>query len=126
MFLLLSPMSVKNLFRKPATRLYPKTPYRALPATRGSIRLDYEGCNFCTLCAKRCPSNAIEVDRPGKSWTIDRLRCIVCGYCVEVCAKNCLILDEHYTPPLLAAEKASACEFHGPPTEVEAGTSSTG
>lgn len=119
MFFLLSPMSLKNLFRRPATRLYPKTPYTALTATRGSIRIDYEGCNFCTLCDKRCPSSAIKVDRPGKVWEIDRLRCIVCGYCVEVCAKNCLFIDERYTPPLLASEEPSAREVHGP-VETEA------
>lgn len=114
MVFLLSPMSLKNLFRKPATRLYPKTPYTAFRGTRGSIRLDYDGCNFCTLCDKRCPSGAIKVDRPNKVWEIDRLRCIVCGYCVEVCAKDCLYIDEHYSAPLLAAEKPSAIEVDGP------------
>lgn len=118
MVFLLSPTALKNLFRKPATRLYPKTPYIPREATRGSIRLDYAGCNFCTLCEKRCPSSAITVDRPGKIWEIDRLRCIVCGYCVEVCAKECLFIDEHYTAPLLAAEKPSAHEVHGPAEAV--------
>lgn len=36
--------------------------------------------------------------RPGKVWSIDRLRCIQCGACVEPCPKKCLALKEGYSP----------------------------
>ena len=51
-------------------------------------------------CArKKCPSDAIEVDRKAKTWAIDRLRCVICGACVEVCPKKCLSMDTAYTTP---------------------------
>jgi ech hydrogenase subunit F len=40
------------------------------------------------------------VDRPGKTWTIDRLRCIQCNFCVEVCPKKCLSMENQYTAPM--------------------------
>lgn len=96
------------------TRLYPKTPYLPAAGTRGSIEIEYEKCNFCLLCDKRCPTGAIKVDRPGKVWEIDRLRCIICGYCVEVCPKDCLHLSPRYSAPIGGDAKPTSHEAHGP------------
>ena len=51
-----------------------------------------EGCVFCGLCAKNCPEEAITVDRPNKSWTVDTDKCVLCGKCVSKCPKKCLKL----------------------------------
>ena len=49
-----------------------------------------EGCVYCTLCAKKCPVGAIEVDRANKSWTIKHEDCIKCGACITGCPKKAL------------------------------------
>ena len=49
-----------------------------------------EECVFCGLCAKNCPEGAITVDRPNKSWTLDKDKCVKCGLCVTKCPKKCL------------------------------------
>jgi ech hydrogenase subunit F len=90
---------LKNLGRKPATRLYPFEKREPFPGSRGHIDMTIETCIFCGACEKRCPANAIKVTRDPKSWTIDRHACILCGYCVEVCPKDCIFFKtEHYKP----------------------------
>ncbi len=89
----MSGLVMKWLFRKPYTSRYPFEPRQALAGSRGSLGVDLSACTYCTLCAKKCPTQAIEVDRTTKRWTIDRLRCITCNYCVEACPKKCLVLN---------------------------------
>ena len=113
LFRMLGP-TMKNLMLKPATRRYPFDPYVPVARTRGKIVIDYEKCNFCLLCDRRCPTHAILVDRPGKVWQIDRLRCIQCGRCVEVCPKSCLVMDTHYPAPVVAGHAQAAVERHEP------------
>lgn len=85
---------IDNLVAKPATRCYPVESREPFAGSRGHLEISIEDCTFCTLCAKRCPVNAIDVTRaPKKSWTLDPYRCIICGYCVEACPKKCLRLD---------------------------------
>ena len=97
----------RNLFSRPATRLYPtreKVPHRAA-RSRGRIEIDIEVCIFCGACAKRCPTDAIIVLKPGKEWNIDRLRCCTCNACVEVCPKKCLGMANGYTPPTVTRDR---------------------
>ncbi len=61
--------------------------------------IDIGRCTFCTLCEKKCPTDAISMDRAKRTWTIDRLRCIQCRACVDACNKDCLDMDPHYTAP---------------------------
>lgn len=48
-----------------------------------SVRLDREKCRGCTNCIKRCPTDAIRVQK-GKAKIMD-MRCIDCGECIRVC-----------------------------------------
>ena len=48
-----------------------------------SVRLDPEKCRGCTICIKRCPTEAIRV-RSGRAKIIKE-RCIDCGNCVRSC-----------------------------------------
>ena len=92
-FFSMTGLVTKWLFRKPYTSRYPFEPRKPILGSRGALAVDLTDCTYCTLCAKRCPTQAIEVNRAEKHWTIDRLRCITCNYCVEACPKKCLVLN---------------------------------
>lgn len=98
-FLKFSSIALKNLFSKPATRAYPDLPPKSTAATRGSVQIDIDQCVLCGLCMRRCPSEAIKVDRATKTWTIERMGCVQCGDCLSICPKQCLSMDPKYTPP---------------------------
>ena len=53
--------------------------------------------------SRKCPSNAIVVNKAEKSWQIDPFKCVICGVCTEVCPKKCIIMDEAHRTA--AAEK---------------------
>jgi formate hydrogenlyase subunit 6/NADH:ubiquinone oxidoreductase subunit I len=89
----------KNLFSKPATRMYPQQPREYSARTRGHIENDMDACILCGLCSRKCPTGAIKVDRTGKTWSISRFSCIQCGYCAESCPKKCLSMEQSYTQP---------------------------
>ena len=84
--------------KKPATRLYPFEKRASFLHTRGSIEIDIAKCSMCTLCQKKCPTDAIVVKRQEKIWEIDRLRCISCSACVDACPKKCLTMITVYSP----------------------------
>jgi Formate hydrogenlyase subunit 6/NADH:ubiquinone oxidoreductase 23 kD subunit (chain I) len=88
--------------QKPATRLYPFVKREPYANTRGSIEIDIQKCTFCTLCQKKCPTEAIVVKKPEKTWEIDRLRCISCGACVDTCPRKCLLMLQAYSPSVTA------------------------
>ncbi|HBC26997.1 MAG TPA: hydrogenase [Ruminococcaceae bacterium] len=90
---------VKNLFSKPATRMYPQQPRNYPARTRGHIEIDIDSCIFCGMCSRKCPTGAITVTRPQRTWSIKRFSCIQCGYCVESCPKKCLSMHQTYTEP---------------------------
>lgn len=46
--------------------------------------IDAEKCIGCTVCAKNCPTNAIDGDRK-QVHVIDQEKCIKCGNCVTAC-----------------------------------------
>ena len=100
----MSKLLIKSLFRGPSTGKYPNEPKVNYSKTRGKIDIEISECIFCGMCQRRCPANAIEVDREQTKWTIDRFRCVQCGYCVEVCPKKCLSMNTQYAAP--ASEKS--------------------
>lgn len=67
-----------------------------------------ENCVYCGLCAKKCPKNAISVDRKTKHWDVDKTKCVMCAACAAVCRKDAVHLDhdarfaalEAATPPV--------------------------
>lgn len=54
-----------------------------------SVRLDETRCKGCTICIKRCPTEAIRV-RDGKA-RINLDRCIDCGECIRTCENHAKI-----------------------------------
>ncbi len=90
---------LKNLFSKPATRLYPETQRVYPQRTRGHVDIDLDNCIFCGMCQRKCPTGAILVNRNDKKWTIERFSCIQCSSCVDNCPKKCLMMGNSYTEP---------------------------
>ena len=82
-----------------STTTWPATPYVPVAGARGSLRFASETCNYCTLCALKCPTGAIQVDRVKKAWVLDRFKCIVCAACVDACVKNALACDPEFAAP---------------------------
>ena len=99
--------TTRNLMKAPATERYPFTPKVWPAGARGHIVIDVSKCTLCLVCDKRCPTQAIEVNREKKTWAIEQLRCIQCGYCTEVCPKKCLALKEGYSS--VRATKGREC-----------------
>jgi len=82
----------KNLVSKPATRMYPFVKREPFENSRGHISgCDIDKCIFCGICQRKCPADAIVVDKAEKSWEIDQFRCVICNACTEACPKKCII-----------------------------------
>lgn len=90
---------MRSLFKKPATLMYPVVPREWQERTRGHIENEINDCIFCGICQRKCPTNALVVDKAKRSWTIERMACIQCSCCVEVCPKKCLTNENTYTTP---------------------------
>lgn len=47
-----------------------------------------QNCNYCGACARKCPVNAIKVDKEKQKLVFDEASCINCGRCVSTCPKK--------------------------------------
>lgn len=125
----ISKVVLKSLFKKSATLMYPVIPREWTSNTRGHIGIEIDKCIACGICMRKCPTNAITVDREKRTWSIERMQCVQCGHCVRECPKSCLTMEPLYTEPntekvvdtfeLPAKEEASAAKG-------EAGTGASG
>lgn len=82
-----------NFFKKPPTRLYPEDTRKPFENNRGQIHFCNENCIYCGLCARKCPADAINVDKSTKCWELNAFRCIICGECVSACPKKSITLS---------------------------------
>lgn len=110
--------SLRNLVSRPSTRLYPAEVRPRFAGARGTIEFDVETCNYCMLCARRCPAAAITVSREERIWAIEQLTCIACGVCVDVCAKKSLTMSVNARPVHVRGEVVAGArpgheEWHG-------------
>ena len=64
---------LRSLFKKPATLCYPVVCRDYPEASKGHIAVDMASCICCGICARKCPADAITVDRANKSWEINRM-----------------------------------------------------
>ncbi len=101
----MSRLALKSVLSRPATTRYPFQPRRTLQGSRGRVRFTRDTCVFCTVCAKKCPTGALSVNRAQKRWAIDRLMCITCGYCVEACPKKSISLAVEHPSPAVTKDR---------------------
>ena len=101
-------LTLSNLFKRPATVMYPLVKEVPVPRARGVIALDTSACTVCMLCARECPDWCIYIEghkeqqqpaEPGgrvrsrsvlDRFDIDFALCMYCGICVEVCPFDAL------------------------------------
>ena len=96
--------AVKNLFKKPATRVsFPKEIPPAAPGYRGRIRYEAALCVNCGMCIRVCAPMAItktvEKNADGDdviSMAFDLGSCTYCRSCADFCAKKAITLTEEY------------------------------
>ena len=78
--------------KPPVKKAAPAPAAEIKPRDDGKPVSDPSRCVYCTLCAKKCPAGAIEVDRANKTWKLDDEKCVACGTCAEICPKKCIIM----------------------------------
>lgn len=106
--------SIKNLFRKPATQLYPYEPYEPFEGYRGRISWEREKCTFCMRCERVCTAGAIKIlvhSDDSKEWVWNPLQCIYCGECTRNCPVGALKQQEHYSIPVTKKDKLDWSEL---------------
>lgn len=101
----LGTMTLKSIFKKPETILYPVMEKSAPDGLKGHIDNDMDVCILCGICQKTCPANAIRVEKADKLWAINRFSCVQCGACTRACPKNCLSMAPTYQKPIAAMQE---------------------
>lgn len=101
-FFAMAKTALKTILKKPATIRYPAEPPKRTPITRGHIVFDGSKCISCSICQRKCPTQALTLDKEAKTWQINRFRCVICNSCVETCPAKCLSTDNRYTAPASA------------------------
>ena len=62
----MSRLALKWALTKPPTSRYPFEPRKALAGSRGRLIFTKDNCVYCTVCAKKCPTGALLVNRADK------------------------------------------------------------
>jgi Pyruvate/2-oxoacid:ferredoxin oxidoreductase delta subunit len=57
-----------------------------------SFSIDAKLCNGCTLCAVRCPQDAVAGEKK-QPHTITQELCIKCGICRDVCKRDAVLVQ---------------------------------
>ena len=100
----MTPNVLRNLLTHKATRRYPYQTRATFETVRGELYNDVDNCTFCGICAAKCPSQCITIDKKAATWTCDPFACVFCGVCVNACQAKCLHQKHEYRIPVLDRE----------------------
>lgn len=90
-------ITLRNVYTKSVTRLYPEEIMELPDRFRGQQHLDKDKCVGCGICAQMCPNDVIEVVKSGKWYPqFDNGHCMFCGLCVEICPNGALSMTKHF------------------------------
>jgi len=109
---------IRQLFRKPATNLFPagrapastlglldkvahnevtlNPPIATPKGFRGKIAYDRTNCTGCRQCVTICPTRAIEYLPEEKKVKVFISRCCFCAQCVDVCPVRTLVMTDEF------------------------------
>ncbi|MBW7888329.1 MAG: NADH-quinone oxidoreductase subunit I [Bacteroidetes bacterium] len=112
-------VTVKQIFLPKFTYQYPEEHFEPASSFRGRPVLvqenDVERCVACGLCARVCPSLAIQVqasetdlskERYPELFEINMTRCIFCGFCEEVCPEEAIVMSNDYELTFTSQEES--------------------
>jgi formate hydrogenlyase subunit 6/NADH:ubiquinone oxidoreductase subunit I len=92
---LLLPELLRTLFAPRVTVRFPAGPTALPEGFRGRVAMHTELCAGCGLCARDCPTGALELQREA----LQRFRllhhgdrCAYCGQCVDSCGQRAITL----------------------------------
>ncbi|MCX5748913.1 MAG: 4Fe-4S binding protein [Candidatus Saganbacteria bacterium] len=115
----LIPESIRQLFKKAATNMYPAEQFATPADFRGKLVADIKKCIGCKLCMRDCSAQAIEVidvtpppppeaqEKQKKKFKLNIYldRCVYCGQCMENCPTDTLSMES--THDLASYDRAS-------------------
>jgi formate hydrogenlyase subunit 6/NADH:ubiquinone oxidoreductase subunit I len=92
---------LSNLFKKPATVMYPVEYRRPPQRFRGRLVWNDDLCIRCNMCERDCPADVLHFvrrdpemldkrDKPIEDMIAIMERCIYCGQCEWVCPKDAI------------------------------------
>ncbi len=113
---------IKNIFKNFAkgsvTRAYPIEVRSGFENARGELANEIDGCTLCGICAKKCPSQCITVDRKANLWELNPYACVYCGICMEACPKKCLVHERSHKKPTRVKESLILIKERKPKLKV--------
>ncbi len=90
-------ITLRTVYTKSVTRLYPEEIMELPDAFRGQQHLDMDKCVGCGICSQMCPNNVIEIVKCGKWYPqFDNGHCMFCGLCVDFCPNGALSMTKHF------------------------------
>ncbi|MEO2151355.1 MAG: 4Fe-4S binding protein [Thermococcus sp.] len=106
---ILVPTVLRNLARKPATNLFPKTEPVPVPENfRGQLKYNVDKCVGCRMCVTVCPAGVFVYLADIRKVALWTARCVYCSQCVDVCPTGALKLSRDF---LLASYDNEADRF---------------
>lgn len=102
------PASLKSLLQGAGGAAHPSGDRRPTPPRlRGRVRFDPQSCSLCRVCARVCPSGAIQFGkRPdGLEFVLRHDACVFCGLCALHCESKGLHATSDWHLTHLQSEK---------------------
>jgi len=94
---ILVPTVLRNLARKPATNLFPKTEPVPVPEDfRGQLRYNVDKCVGCRMCVTVCPAGVFVYLPDIRKVALWTARCVYCKQCVDVCPTGALEMSDEF------------------------------